>query len=939
MANINNHTLEIYVNGIPIDLFDDGVNLRINKVINDPTKINTTQSEYSFTFNLPVTDINAKAFNYANISSKKNKFSGRYPAQVYADNILIFNGTIKVTSIEEGQFKCNLFQSKINTLETIFGETTMNEINWKVPFKGVSTINEVNADTSTKYFFPLVAYSLFNKVPQVTSSSGYRSYSDKYVIDYSNRFYYNSFIPSLNLVELLKKCCELKGYNLQGDIITDKILNDIYLSNYIDDEQDPLYNYGDKDMGELSFDVSFKNYTNNDGTIRFPLSYIDYMLAHPIPYPSAGRDYGNYTNFLVYSLLDDGLSNISNVVNESKLLVDGGIQIPADGWYEITLSANFGVSNSQGSLTDVYECTGFERASKDGNAPKIYEKVTKEYSLFNMPLEIQLIRYNSDDGDVESISHDLIYKGSYPNEYTLDSQRRAAQRTSSSSSDRVASRGGNSRPAPDRTATAYTYTNVTGSTEGQSVTTAVDPYNNPNFICGLSQSNWARSTAYIKNGYSWNYDDRTHNESLYNCNGYYYYTGITEGSGYEQSTINQNSLLGAANTQITSSGRFSNGTCRIIIKLAKNDMLVPYIQNRAYYDENDNVINYMIEATASIKLRAVAPDITSRNKLSYNMNSLFDKDLNLGNFNNNQQKISDFFNDVQKAFNLSFQQDGNNIIMNKQKINQKETAPVDIDKKVNTNDAIFNEIEFPRTIEVKYKIDTEEEGFYRSVEDNTTEEQMQSNNWKDYGDYGYQKVNISQADESTDLSQSLGFSYNWNRDFKVMDFEKYEETMTDKFPTVEFNNTISIPVIGKTEWWIEGLDYEGYASNDGRGLTQRMWFRNEPTDIEIPVNDTVDKTDDWYKITTTSNYKIYDSNIVYLNYNNGVNTLLGKYFNIDIDSGSEEVEIEVFLNPNEYKHISMGASVHFDDNIYKVLEIQGYDPSGTNPTKLKLLSY
>ena len=74
MANINNHTLEIYVNGIPIDLFDDGVNLRINKVINDPTKINTTQSEYSFTFNLPVTDINAKAFNYANISSKKNKF-------------------------------------------------------------------------------------------------------------------------------------------------------------------------------------------------------------------------------------------------------------------------------------------------------------------------------------------------------------------------------------------------------------------------------------------------------------------------------------------------------------------------------------------------------------------------------------------------------------------------------------------------------------------------------------------------------------------------------------------------------------------------------------------------------------------------------------------------------------------------------------------------
>ena len=125
-------------------------------------------------------------------------------------------------------------------------------------------------------------------------------------------------------------------------------------------------------------------------------------------------------------------------------------------------------------------------------------------------------------------------------------------------------------------------------------------------------------------------------------------------------------------------------------------------------------------------------------------------------------------------------------------------------------------------------------------------------------------------------------------------------------------------------------------------MTQRMWFRNAPTTEEkykIPVNDTYDKTDDWYQITTISNYKMYDTDIVYLNYNNGVNTLLGRYFNIDVDSSSDEVEIEVYLNPIEYKLISQGASVHFDDNIYKVLEVQGYDPLGNNPTKLKLLSY
>lgn len=1161
---------------------------------------------------------------------------------------------------------------------------------------GTSTINNVNSDNSTKYFFPLVAYSLFNKVPTVSSSSGYRKYTDKYKIDSSNRFYYNSFVPSLNLVELLKKCCELKGYTLQGDVINDNVLNDIYLSNYISDEQDPLYNYGDSDMGELSFDISFKNYTNNDGSIRFPLTYIDYMLAHPIPYPSAAKDYQNYTNFFVYNLLDEKHSTISNVVNESKLLVDGGIQIPADGYYEITLTAELGVPSSQGTITGVYECTGFERSSKNGNSPRVYEEVDVDYSLFNMPVEIQLLKYSADDGDVESISHDLIYKGEYPNEYVLDSSRRAAQRTSSTSSDRVASRGGNSRPAPDRTKTAYTYTNITSSTEGQIATTAVDTYNNPNFICGISQSNWSRSIGYIKNGYSWNYDDRTTNTSLYNCNGYYYYE-----DGYKQTQVNANTLIGARNEQLRVNGRFVNGTCRIVVLLNKNDMLVPFAQCRAYYDEDGHDKNYKMEVDCSIKIRALAPYTVSSNELSYNMESLFDKNLNLGNFNNNEQKISDFFNDVQKAFNLSFKQDGNNIILNKNKINIKETAPIDIDKKVNTNDAIFNSIDFPRSIEVKFSVDTEEEGFYRSVEDNTTEEQMQSNNWKDYGDYGYQKVNISQADDATDLSQSLGFSYNWNRNFSVeypetstmtraaveniekpvlpevpddkeddfveggggggstgssrvcMDvvvtnengctgdllFKNASGTKVDEcsidngaavtlcynkgatvyismrdndgtscelnnggnsftvveggtvyitiscsgsgggggnssntgtttgsttptsrcmdinfivegvvnttvtfkrvsnnttiesvlinnnriyslcnllngeeiivnidsedvdisvdtftfmrggnetitltkfnggstgstgttgstgddtdddgseddggggsdcmninytltnslstnvifeslfgdilgkhknissnrtealcgipkgtvvwvkadgtnvypsgdWPNFTFNpgssanitltyidgtgggsgdtsgntsgdttgsttgstgttsvttNVVNIPVIGKTEWWIEGLDYEGSSQNDGRGFKQRLWFRGKQTGIYIPVNGTIENTDDFYNITTTSNYKEYNSDeIVYLNYNNGVNTLLGKFFNIDIDSRADEVEIEVYLTPMEYKQISMGCSVHFDDNIYKILEIQGYDPSGNNPTKLKLLSY
>lgn len=310
------------------------------------------------------------------------------------------------------------------------------------------------------------------------------------------------------------------------------------------------------------------------------------------------------------------------------------------------------------------------------------------------------------------------------------------------------------------------------------------------------------------------------------------------------------------------------------------------------------------------------------------MNSLFDKELNLGNFNNKEQKISDFFNDIIKTFNLNASQNGNSIVINKNQISDNNTVPIDLDNKTNTSDAIFEELNVPRSIEVKYKIDTEEEGFYRSVEDNTNEEQMQSNNWKDYGDYGYSKVTLSNADDSTDLSQSINFSYNWNRPFKVFEFGQEDITKyTD----------IQIPVIGKTEWWIENYDYEGNAQNDGRGLTQRMWFRNEPTDIKIPLANNYTEEQEWYYITTPSNNKLIDNNTVDLSFKNKNNTLLTKFFNTHVNGQSDNVEIEVYLNPMEYKAISNGASVHFDDDIYQPLEINGYDPSGINPTKLKLM--
>ena len=61
------------------------------------------------------------------------------------------------------------------------------------------------------------------------------------------------------------------------------------------------------------------------------------------------------------------------------------------------------------------------------------------------------------------------------------------------------------------------------------------------------------------------------------------------------------------------------------------------------------------------------------------------------------------------------------------------------------------------------------------------------------------------------------------------------------------------------------------------------------------------------------------------------------YFNITPYLASNYVKVDVYLTPEEYKMIKNGALVHFDSDLYIPVEISGYDPSGSNPTELKMM--
>jgi hypothetical protein len=52
---------------------------------------------------------------------------------------------------------------------------------------------------------------------------------------------------------------------------------------------------------------------------------------------------------------------------------------------------------------------------------------------------------------------------------------------------------------------------------------------------------------------------------------------------------------------------------------------------------------------------------------------------------------------------------------------------------------------------------------------------------------------------------------------------------------------------------------------------------------------------------------------------------------------SNYIEVEAYLNPDEYDRIKNGSLVHVDSDLYIPVEINGYDPSSNSPTTLKLM--
>ena len=940
----------------------------MNVGLYSPTEIGSTQSEYSYTFSLPATKNNNRILDYANDLAKPNKFRVRRNAEVYADDNLIFSGSLLISGYKDKEYQCNLVSPKVYSLDDIFGDAKLTDIPWYVPFSGATSINEYNS-TNKGVSFPLISYGVFEKEPAFSDDIA-NDYTPKHNLDKYNRWWIESFYPSLSALELLKKAFEWKGYNIAGDAFNDDILNDIYLSCNLSDNQYPVYNLANIWLGEVSLSATFT--TNGDNGYHQELSYPYYKVVNRrAGFTSAlgsPRDYEeyNFNEAVLYDILKDG--NVT--INHRSYIYDPGekvIVIPADGFYNIDMSVSTTLDTTTPTFTAGQYIITDQGTGNDIEFKNISDMQKNLYET--CPVEIQLVK-NFDD-NIELIKgkwnlsynngnpKDATYPGAggrryeninkwqtcFPHEDLYNSNNpttlkdgrylnAAVQRfggQSSSTGNRnwnggSRTSGGNTDPNTGRQYSAAEFGYVYANGEIM----AYDPDVNNNFICGFSSmgiQNNQGARAVIKNGYSWTKSYTDKHDAFYNNNGYlrmYRLEGNTLTIQEEQTNKNANTYPEAPGGYFNANATTMNGSLSCMVWLNRNDVLELYQVHRAYQNEAGAQVYYSATTSVNLKISAASPrsyEMLRSINYGYDSESEFDRDLKLTNFCNDSTNVSTYVQSLIDAFNLDMLQDGKNVWFNKKKnVVNNLPAVVNIDNRVDSNEAETLKIDYPSSMAVKYQTDTEEYGYWISVPQNRQNEV----DWENYGDSGYTTILINDDDYNIDNQEkSLNFSYTW--------YDAFNWTEVTSAGTENTANTmtISTPVISKYSYMAEGYSYDESMKHDGYGLTQRMWFRPNRTEAFV-----------WTATYQPEKIQLYVpenvKNNTNLSYKTTEESLL-KYFNLRAYLSSNYVKVNVYLTADEFNLIKNGGNVQFDDELYGVVNIDGYDPTGDNEAELTLI--
>lgn len=950
-------SIELYINGRLADLGRGGLGIKLNNVLYSPDELVTRQGEYSFSFTLPSTPNNDVIFSFASVPSSRNKFVGDNSATLYIDGVITFTGSIIVNSYKDGEYSVNLVAIKAIDYNGIFGEAKLSELEWYIPFKGASSINEYNMEGGD-VVFPLISYGAFQKAPRVSDEVG-NVYTSKFELDEWNRWYLESFYPSPRLFETVRKCFEQKGYSVYGDVFNDETLKGIYQSVHLEDSQDPAYNLAEPSLGRVVLTVS--GTTSGKSAYEQELAFPYFKVTNRFysHNGTGGETEYNLGSVAVYDLLSIG--DIQMYQSPCYMFQPNEhiIVAPADGFYKIDIDVK--------AITQPIETFSADCWTWNGTALEEGTTTVTTDMLEQTPIEIQLVRNYEDSIELIKGRHNKRYTNGNPNDTVFQGSPNAVEwltcfphndpynavlpteknnlsfrntntRTSRGNSSSVTARTnggvdseaekegrrGGSGASRVRSTTSRGYTESMKGyvypTDSESIM-AYDAAANPNFVCGFSTF-FGGVPSVIKNGRSWSDTIGETNESFYNIEGY---SKVTSNGGVETlapSDKERNEYLDAPSSYFYSRQNQANGYLSCMVWLNKNDVLQLFGVHRAYH-RNGILIPYTSNFNIAFSIEAASnsdyASLRARN-YGYGSSSDFDKNLRIGNFLSSETTMARFVENAAKAFNLSVTQVGTDIFINKkQRFGEEGTCIIDFDAYADAEKGEISPVDFPSEMSMAYTIDTEEYGFEQSV----PSDKINLKDFDKYGDSGYSVIKLSEEAGRSKVEENVDFSYTW-----YGSFEWHSIDASDVDTGARLN--IWLPVISKAKYMIDGYDYTDSLKYDGYGLPMRLWSKPSKTDAYVWLDSYPAEKVDIYTVGNMVNG-------LNLSYKNTEKSILTEYFSIYPNTSTNYLTVELYLSSNDYIMLTNGGRVRIDSDIYYVTEIEHFSLEGDDKTVLKLL--
>lgn len=271
----------------------------------------------------------------------------------------------------------------------------------------------------------------------------------------------------------------------------------------------------------------------------------------------------------------------------------------------------------------------------------------------------------------------------------------------------------------------------------------------------------------------------------------------------------------------------------------------------------------------------------------------FDRDsINVYGFLPADIKANDFIDNVVKALNLKLLADGNGgfTLSVKQSQAVNSSLYVDLDGKASVINRTNTPLGLPSEYKIGFTINEDEEGY--AVEGTDGGGSFQTG-----------------ATDGQVVEQKSFFSFNWFKDIK------------------KDGGVLKVPVVSKSEAWKLTTPYPEAMGKRYTDLNLRFWYLDGLLNSNFLFNGKR------IELAQLSNqFEGFD-----LSYYNKPRTLLTEYYTLLINSSGHYSEIGAYLTVDEYENLNGSKYARFNGDLYLVAQLEGYDPTQRNKSKIKLI--